>query len=76
MNMGISSIRMIDMRRTMHISKLPSRDITELSTVLGKCGFSMNCSDDRYEDVGDMKRAMYHYERGVSQGDSASLYVI
>ena len=28
-----------------------------------------------YEDVGDIKRGIYHYERGVSQGDSAALYV-
>jgi hypothetical protein len=29
-----------------------------------------------YEDVGDIKRGIYHYERGVSQGDSAALYVL
>ena len=32
-------------------------------------------SNYRYEDVGDMKRALYHYEKGVSQSDSAALYV-
>lgn len=29
-----------------------------------------------YEDVGDINRGIYHYERGVAQGDSASLYVL
>jgi TPR repeat protein len=28
-----------------------------------------------YEDVGDVKRAIHHYERGVAEQDSASLYV-
>jgi TPR repeat protein len=43
---------------------------------LGKmCLPSSICSYIRYEDGSDMKRAVYHYERGVAQGDSASLYV-
>jgi len=29
-----------------------------------------------YEDVGDIKRGIHHYDRGVSQGDSAALYVL
>lgn len=27
-----------------------------------------------YEDTGDMKRGLYHYNRGVTQGDAACLY--
>ena len=44
---------------------------------LGKMYDPLECgsSNERYEDVSDMKRAMYHYERGVQQGDSACLYV-
>ena len=35
--------------------------------------YRSNC---RYEDVGDMKRALHHYEKSAAQGDSAALYVL
>jgi hypothetical protein len=48
----------------------------EQNTDLGKCTCSIANANQRYEDVGDMKRAIHHYEKGVSQADSASLYVV
>lgn len=74
--MGILGIRMIDTRRTMRTLCPPNKDTFVRNIVSGKCTHVLLVGiDDRYEDVSDMKRAMYHYERGAQQGDSACLYV-
>jgi hypothetical protein len=75
LNLEISSILMIDMKHIMHTLQLQNKAMLELNTDLAKCFSCSYPSDKRYEDVGDMKRGIYYYEKGVSQGDSASLYV-
>lgn len=67
---------MIDLKRTIRTKQLRNKVFQGRNIALEKWTiFPQINTYIRYEDSGDMNRALYHYERGVAQGDSASLYV-
>jgi hypothetical protein len=73
--MAISSTPTTEVKRTTHTRQPPKQVMQEQSTDLEKCNPPKR-SNNRYEDVGDIKRGIHNYERGVALGDSAALYVL